>query len=1172
MCPPRHASQSDRLARSYSRRVCQKYLLEEALQPEALSPNLRVRNLVPDQVVTITHVDRTDEQYMRVGFRNEDGQTSEKIVFLPDGLSSIEVVHERTLQFDVNGDLFRLIAEAWRLRNAHLFDPYSALHSARIRPLPHQIAAVYGEMLPRIPLRFLLADDPGAGKTIMTGLYIRELIARSALSRCLVCVPPGLALQWQQELQEKFDLKFVIPERLDAAQNPFFNNRLIIVSMDTLKQEKHVKRLHGTEVTWDLIVCDEAHKMAAHFSGEDIARTARYRLGESLGGLTRNLLLLTATPHNGKQEEYELFLNLLDPERFRSRAVSLVGFGNNEAPGAKGRIDYMRRMIKEDLRDFNGKPLFPERHAKTLGYELPVAEEELYRDVTNYVREEYNRAERLESGKRHSIGFALTILQRRLASSPLAIFRSLSRRRKRLEALLRLPVGNYSLNLREEDFDAEEIESESDAHRSVGATAAINREELTQEIASLLKLEQEADRICRLGVDRKWDELKVLLQDPRMRREGRRGRHKLVIFSEYRDTQEYLAKRLRELQGLKREVVEIHGGVGQPDRQLIQKQFNRESGPSILVATDAAAEGINLQSAHLMINYDLPWNPNRLEQRFGRIHRINQQDVCHLWNLVATNTREGAVFQLLEEKIRVIGKSLTLFDVLGEELPGVPLRKLMVDALRYNESPEVRARLMKSAENYVEEYRRERELLQGALAHDVMDLSEIQEVNDKVSRQEPSRLHPWFVQGFLIQALRHHKVKVKETGKGRFEIGHVPLQIRRHAPEGHELAERYRRLCFDAEYLEIAKAPDAELLHTTHPLAHAVSALMLEDSSLLRRGALLVDETGSIDEPTAVFMVRISIRNGKEEEVAGEANFIAVDRNGNAHQVGQPPWLEFRPTADAERARTLNLLNETWLLQDEAIEKAQRFATSHLARALLVRTSERQKDRINRERQEVSATQKQLIRHEEKNIDAARLDEANARDEGLRNLAGGRRVQAELRQDEHRQILDDRLKDLNLQEHLSVQQPIISTAVLVLPQHMVSDTSAMPPLRERQRLAIRRVLEAEGALGNKATDSGQGRHVFDIESRDAAGNLRFIKVRSYPEGASHIMLTQNELVAALNSPERFLLALVKVRDDHASDPRYLRGNTFPKQIMDQVNVSVELSSLLPQCIGPEEIS
>lgn len=1140
------------------------------MKREDLKPGARVRNLQPDQVVTVTYVNETSDVSVLVGYRQEDGQTTEQIVFLPDGLSSLEAVHERQLHFDADGHRFRLIAEAWRLRNAHLFDPYSALHSARIRPLPHQIAAVYGVMLPRPQLRFLLADDPGAGKTIMTGLYIRELMARSVLSRCLICVPPGLALQWQQEMRDKFDLEFTIPERLDAIHNPFLNNRLIIASMDTLKQVKHMKRLEETGGKWDLIVCDEAHKMAAHYSGEEISRTDRYRLGECLSRLTNNLLLLTATPHNGKQEEYELFLNLLDPDRF-SRWPEHQGIDEAHLARAQDRPDFMRRMIKEELRDFNGKRLFPERHANTPSYELPAAEEELYKDVTNYVREEFNRAERLASGKRHSVGFALTILQRRLASSPLAIHRSLMRRREKLEGQLQNPVGKYAPQLRREDYDSEENASENDSHHSFGATAASDKEELQQEIASLRKLERTADHLCRRGEDRKWEALKDLLKDPRMRRDGKRHRHKLVIFTEYRDTQEYLARRLRELPSFRKEVLEIHGGVDQPERLRVQRRFNRDSGPSILVATDAAAEGINLQSAHLMINYDLPWNPNRLEQRFGRIHRINQTEVCHLWNLVARNTREGAVYQRLEEKIRVIGKSLTLFDVLGEELPGVSLRELMVEALLYNESPEVQDRLKKSVDNFVEKTRRERNLLKDVLVHDVMDLSQINEVSDDVSRREPSRLHPHFVHNFLRQALKLHRVNVRVRGNGRFEITHVPYKIRRYAPEGHELAERFRRLCFDARHIEIANEPDAEQLHATHPLTHAVTGLMLEDNGLLQRGVLLVDETDSIDEPTAIFMVRNDIRNGKNEVVTGEAGFIAVDQNGVSHQVGQPPWLEFRTVTDAERTQTQELLNEDWLLNEPATESARRFAIQQLVPPLLAQTRSRQDDFISREREQVSATLKQKIQHEEETIALERQNEEKERDDDRRRLAGGRRVQAERRRDDHLQTFNDRQRDWNLRRHLSVQQPVIIAAVLVVPHHLVSKeiTAASPSGRERQRLAIERVFETEHTLGHDATDLGQDQHGFDIESRDTTGSLRFIRVRSYSEDANQIVLTQNELIAALNAPDRFILALVKVQDGRADFPHYLHGRKFPKQTMDEVNIPVDLEDLLSQSETPD---
>lgn len=1138
------------------------------MKPEELKPEARVGNLVLGQLVTIIYVNKTNDNVASVGYRREDGGIHERVLY-PEDLASLELVCEPQHPFDADGRLFRLIAEAWRLRNAHLFDPYSALHSARIRPLPHQITAVYGEMLPRLQLRFLLADDPGAGKTIMTGLYIRELIARSALRRCLICVPPSLALQWQQEMQEKFDLKFTIPERLDSARNPFFNNPFLIVSMDTLKKKPHRERLKGTEVNWDLIVCDEAHKMAAHYDGDDISYTDRYHLGETLADLADNLLLLTATPHNGKQEEYELFLRLLDRDRFWRRAGRT---DSNGAQEARDRPDYMRRMVKEDLRDFNGKKLFPERRATTLSYELPADEEELYRDVTNYVREEFNRAERLASGKRHSVGFALTILQRRLASSPLAIQRSLVRRRKLLEDQLQTPSRAFAPPMREEDGDHEEHASENDGHHSVGATAARSPDELRREIASLHKLERTATQLCRSGVDRKWVELNDLLQDPLMRRAEKRRRHKLVIFTEYRDTQEYLVRRLREVPGLGKEVVEIHGGVDQPERLRIQLRFNQEPGPSILVATDAAAEGINLQSAHLMINYDLPWNPNRLEQRFGRIHRINQKEVCHLWNLVASNTREGAVFQRLEEKIRVIGDTLSLFDVLGEELPGVSLRALMVDALRYNETPEVRAQLEQSVDDFFEKTRRERELLKNVLVPNVMDLRSINQVSDDLLRQETSRLHPHFVRNFLRQALPCHNALLRSHGKGRYQIPRVPYNIRRHAPEDQELEERYRRLYFDAADVETANDADAELLYPAHPLVHAVSELMLEERKLLRRGTLLVDETDSIDEPMAVFTVRLAIRNGNEEVVGGEAHFISVDRNGEARLVGQPPWLEFRPATDAERERAQDLLNEDWLMKEELTNTAERFAREHQARALLDQTRSRQQDRISREREQVRATLKQRIQHEEENVILERQNEENERDDGRRNLAGARRIQAENRRDEHQQRLDFRLEELGLQEHLSVQPPIIVGAVLVLPQHMTTHASKAlaPSLRERQCLAIKRVLETELALGNEAKDLSHERHGFDIESRNANGTLHFIRARSYDEGARHIVLTQNELVAALNVPGRFILALVKVQDGNASVPRYLRR--FPEQVMDDVNVSIPLENLLSKCEKPADIS
>jgi SNF2 family DNA or RNA helicase len=331
----------------------------------------------------------------------------------------------RAWRFNADGDLFRLVAEAYRIHLAHLFDPVLAVHTSLVEPLPHQITGVYGEMLPRQPLRFLLADDPGAGKTIMAGLFIKELIVRGDVRRCLICVPGNLAAQWQDELWFKFQLHFEILTRetfeTAVSGNPFLEKDQVIIRLDQIARGDDLKeKLRRTD--WDLVVVDEAHKMSAHFWAGELEETKRYKLGKLLRDITRHFLLMTATPHNGKEEDFQLFLALLDQDRFEGRF--------REGVHAVDISDIMRRMNKEDLRRFDGRPLFPERRAYTVSYPLPPAEKHLYDTVTEYVRTEFNRADQLFDDKRRgTVGFALTILQRRLASSPEAIYQSLKRRR-----------------------------------------------------------------------------------------------------------------------------------------------------------------------------------------------------------------------------------------------------------------------------------------------------------------------------------------------------------------------------------------------------------------------------------------------------------------------------------------------------------------------------------------------------------------------------------------------------------------------------------------------------------------------------------------------------------------------------------------------------------------------
>ncbi len=400
---------------------------------EDLKRGAQLKGIDPHQPVTVVDIQWHGMNAVELVYRRADGQLGTQLLYRDDE-PTLEVVHAgRAWSFDGDGELLRLASEAYRIHLAHLFDPVLAVHTSLIEPLPHQITAVYGEMLTRQPLRYLLADDPGAGKTVMAGLLIKELIVRGDVQRCLICVPGSLCEQWQDELWLKFQLPFDILTRqtIEASRtgNPFIERDLVIIRLDQVSRSDELQaKLRVTD--WDMIICDEAHKLSASFFGGELKETKRYKLGKLLSSLTRHFLLMTATPHNGKEEDFQLFLALLDADRFEGRfrdGVHTVDVS-----------DLMRRMVKEDLLTFDGKPLFPERRAYTVDYALSDAEAQLYHAVTEYVREEFNRADQLDNGgRRGTVGFALTILQRRLASSPEAIYRSLQRRRERLEDRLR---------------------------------------------------------------------------------------------------------------------------------------------------------------------------------------------------------------------------------------------------------------------------------------------------------------------------------------------------------------------------------------------------------------------------------------------------------------------------------------------------------------------------------------------------------------------------------------------------------------------------------------------------------------------------------------------------------------------------------------------------------------
>jgi SNF2 family DNA or RNA helicase len=548
-------------------------------------------------------------------------------------------------------------------------------------------------------------------------------------------------------------------------------------------------KLQAPDCRWDLVVCDEAHKLSATFFGGEVKYTKRYRLAQLLSSFTRHFLLMTATPHNGKEADFQLFMALIDGDRFEGKFRDGVHTADVS--------DLMRRMVKENLLKFDATPLFPERIAYTVPYKLSDAEAALYKAVTDYVREEFNRVEALQNDKRAgTVGFALTILQRRLASSPEAIYQSLRRRRERLETRLReLEIlhrgGQVGAVIAAEGpvLDKEDVEDLEDAPGSEieaaeeqildQATAARSIDELRIEIDTLKHLEGLALAIRRSGEDKKWCQVSSLLVEiftpasvasalaeeaapydtgiPQRSKPRSSPNQKLVIFTEHRDTLSYLQGRITALLGRQEAVVTIHGGMGREERLRTQEGFKYDPHVQVLLATDAAGEGINLQRAHLMVNYDLPWNPNRLEQRFGRIHRIGQTEVCHLWNLVADETREGDVYCKLLEKLEQAREALggQVFDVLGKlQFEERPLRELLIDAIRYGEQPEVRARLTQVVESAFDRVKLQDLLEERALAHDAMDASRVHRIRQDMERAEARRLQPHYIESFFLEAFQ----------------------------------------------------------------------------------------------------------------------------------------------------------------------------------------------------------------------------------------------------------------------------------------------------------------------------------------------------------------------------------------------------------------------------------
>jgi len=1160
---------------------------------EDLAPGAFVTGLEPSAVATIVAVVPIAEGALRVIYTTPDGVLKDRLLGRADEATIAIATQERPWAFDGDGEDFKLAVEAKRIDLAFLFDPMMAVHTSNVDPLPHQITAVYESMLPHQPLRFVLADDPGAGKTIMAGLYIRELFMRADARRVLVVAPGSLVEQWRDELFEKFGLEFRIFSReLEAASpsgNPFEDHDHLIVRLDQMSRNMDLQD-KLCRASWDLVVFDEAHKLSAHFYGSKLEKTSRFQFAERLGGNTRHLLLMTATPHDGKEEDFQLFLSLLDSDRFYGRFRDGVHKVDTS--------DLMRRMLKEEMVRFDGTPLFPERKAYTVNYTLSDLEAALYESVTRYVQTEMGKADQLAGARKSSVGFALTSLQRRLASSPEAIYQSLRRRKERLESRLRdekLGVRGQQILAEiladvpedDDDLDAEEQENLEETLIDQ-ATAARTITELEQEIVILQGLELQAKAVVVSGLDRKWDELSRILQnDPAMRDAGGHLR-KLIVFSEHRDTLNYLHQKISGVLGNTEAIVTIHGGIHRDERRRLQALFRSDPDVRILVATDAAGEGVNLQNANLMVNYDLPWNPNRLEQRFGRIHRIGQTEVCHLWNLVAKETREGSVYHRLLKKLEVEGEALSgrVFDILGEVFEEISLKELLLQAIRYGDQPEVRARLGRTIENAFDRDNLTAILNRNALAQETMSAERLFAVKEEMEKAEARRLQPYFVRSFFMKAFVALGGSIYPREAARFEITHVPATILerdrritgRNRRELAPVLKRYERVCFTREAMrpfDLPGAPFAVMLHPGHPLMLAISDLLLErHGNLLRQGAVLVDPADEGEEPHLLFMLTHEIRSGDDQVLSKRLQFVRVAPDGSATFAGWAPHLDLEPIAANDRVLIKDLLAAPWIHRDQE-QRALALAAATLVPEHFQEVAERRIAHIDKTLAAVHARLSTEIEFWSDRWLRLKDDQDAGKDVRL-NLENARRSVADL---EGR--LDNRRRELMAMRHVTSATPVALGGALVVPAGLLRRLRGEPPAEDvaafaadaaaRARIekfamdAVRRAEEARGCcvVDVSAQKCGWDLTCYPPAAEGKQPEARHIEVKGRVQGASTVTITRNEMLYALNQADKFLLAIVLVGENDAVDgPFYLRNPFETEPGWGVASINFELGALL----------
>ena len=1021
-------------------------------------------------------------------------------------LNGIEIIEEKPFLFSAEGKHIFLYLESHRIRNAFQFDPLYAVNISQIDPLPHQIDAVYYRIIKSPRIRFLLADDPGAGKTIMAGLLLKELKYRGLVERILIVVPGHLKDQWIREMKEKFQENFSVIDRnvinAEWGKNVFNDRKQAIISMDFAKQDDVMFALQDSR--WDLCIVDEAHKMSAYKYGNKISKTHRYTVGELLSPRTDYLLFLTATPHRGDPENFRLLLDLLEPGFFADTVMLSESIRNQDNP-------LFLRRLKEDIENFDKTPLFPPRKVETIKYYLSDDEKRLYNAVTEYVQKHFNKA--LEKEKRN-VAFALTILQRRLASSVRAVRKSLERRHSRLKELCE--KGQFLQELGyDEDYleDLEEKERwEQEEELLEKLTSAETLGELKDEIEKLEELITIAREVEKKEIETKLNELRKVIEEEQLLQ----TKTKLLLFTESKDTLEYLFEKLTKW-GYS--VTYIHGGMSLDARIKAESDFKNKT--QIMVSTEAGGEGINLQFCWIMVNYDIPWNPNRLEQRMGRVHRYGQQHEVHIYNLITTDTIEGKIYNTLFQKLSQIKDHLgsdRVFDVLGEVLVGKSLKDLIMNAIA---NPKTMDDMLKNFERTLDKdaINRVKEASLEALATRHIDLPRI--LGDQ-RRGRENRLVPEYVEEFFKKAAEILDIKMEKREAGLWRINSVPFEIRNQPYEFKtkygEVQKEYLKISFDKEK---AFKTQAEFVAMGHPLLEAVlNTILTRYAQSASEGATFVDPEGKMDG--IIWFLETEIRDGKNE-IAGKRLFavcqsakIQSQKSGASQEplsfVNPAILWDLKPMEGKKELLPAN--SHSFSLQKDAVVS---FVISEGLENYRRELSERrQRDAEIKKKYGIRSLESMILESDGKISD---YETRKMKGENIPEAT----IQNERRKKEDLERKKQRLqKEIESEIHLYPTEPTILTAIRVVPgkpnDDMVSD-------KVIEQTGMNIVMEYERNHGRIPEDISLQNLGYDIRSYDDKGNYRYIEIKTRArEGA--VAFTPNEWLMAQRLKNEYWLYIV----------------------------------------------